>query len=81
MPPKKTTSKKPAKKRMGRPPKAPGERRDVNIRLRMRTDERDTIRAAAESVGETVTEFMVAAALLPGSASASTALLRAGVRA
>ena len=65
MVPPRSMSKKVAKKapKRGRPPKPPGERRDVNTRLRLRPDEWRAIADAAEAAGETITGFMVAAAL------------------
>lgn len=54
-------AKKPAKKRMGRPPKAPGERRDVPLNLRLRPDERQRLDSVAAAEGLTVTALIVTA--------------------
>ena len=35
----------------GRPPKAPGEKRDADLRVRLLTEERQKIEAAAEASG------------------------------
>lgn len=47
------------KKRLGRPPKAPSERRGVTITMRLTEDELARVRAAAKREGVTVTELLL----------------------
>lgn len=56
--------KKPAKKtlrRLGRPPKPPGSKRDVSLNLRLRPDERARVDAIAAAEGLTVTALVLEA--------------------